>query len=464
MWKVSKAEHALAWKTAPPKAEWKRGQHFNVSIGISEYHDKALFTKLFAAFQASEAAYKKVSTMTGRSKEKDLSWSTAKRAKEEAKACITAGVVSLLGPSAGESEKTVTVNSIRVHEGDERNRRVLKADTTLLATTATKLRATSGVEGIFVDTCGYDEDRKRRERQEERWIPLVGDSDGGGRSRQEALSELKALGGEHYGLHLNRDGCTFKLRVPSAREEEGWQRVHERRPPPHKRYVIERVPASIPFSELMRMLRSTIGWEAETTREQMRGRGRWATKRVTVKARGPPAADCLDLDGQTVNIREEVSFNNTRDEEAPSDDFFRGFDSVKAANTVLKAAGKAAHTTTKYDEKAKTYAYAVLGHDGETTPAPSRPNRPATSQRSASTVTPSAITTAVEETMAQRGAAISEFKDMMGQMQKMMEQCAALMRNMQTGAAEGEPEPKKATSVGEGEPEPKKAKTADEEM
>ena len=77
---------------------------------------------------------------------------------------------------------------------------------------------------ILVTTCGYDEKGKARDKARERWIPAGQDTNGSTPTRADVWQTLLAVTTDHYGLHLNTDGKTFKLRVPNEAEEQGWER------------------------------------------------------------------------------------------------------------------------------------------------------------------------------------------------------------------------------------------------
>ena len=85
-------------------------------------------------------------------------------------------------------------------------------------------------------TCGYDEERRREDRKNERWIPMAKQTDQGG---GEKLTE-------NNGIQLMHDGITFKIRVPSGKEEEGWRQILSKPPPPSVNFVADGLPGSIP--------------------------------------------------------------------------------------------------------------------------------------------------------------------------------------------------------------------------
>lgn len=438
VWKIDTSDHQMALKTAPPKVEWTQGQYMNVVVTVAEFHDKAVFNKLHKTFQESEKAHALLTKTQDRKESKKL-LELARSAKEEMRTCLVARIARMHGNAdVGKSTAgTVSVNSVKLWEGDGPNKRVLKADVTMLDTTAAELRATSGTDGVFVSTCHYDEKGKARERQQECWIPLTPKPDGSPHTREEALHSLAQISGPVFGLQLNRDGYSFKLRVPIDKEEEGWQQVHDRKPPASKRYVIERVPASIPLQAMVHTLMETLHWAVESPRETRRGKGPNAMKTIFVKADQAPASENIMMDGKIINIRQEIQWAKPVTNTNPRrTDFFQGFSDKDAANTVLSGNAK----DRSKSEAAKTYAYAVQLRTAEPQRSSSASARPVPSAWPAAAhagpalaprpLVPTAITAAVEESMAQRGAALQDFQKMMAQMQDMMAQCAAMMSHL----------------------------------
>ena len=66
-------------------------------------------------------------------------------------------------------------------------------------------------------TCGYDEERRREDRKNERWIPMAKQADGSEPTRQQVLEEARKLE-ENNGIQLMHDGIKFKIRVPTGKE------------------------------------------------------------------------------------------------------------------------------------------------------------------------------------------------------------------------------------------------------
>ena len=95
----------------------------------------------------------------------------------------------------GEGHLDVTVNSVKLMEGDIKGQsRSVPSD---------QLRKESGTEGVFADTCAYDDAGKRIERrsqkevwiprrsQKEVWIPLKDKPRSVPWTRAEAFAELR---------------------------------------------------------------------------------------------------------------------------------------------------------------------------------------------------------------------------------------------------------------------------------
>ena len=141
---------------------------------------------------------------------------------------------------------------------------------------------------------------------------------------------------DHYGLHLNTDGKTFKLRVPNEAEEQGWERVHACRAPAPRRYIVERAPSNIPVHVIVRRLRDDLHWEVEDPRPQWRGKGNAARRRIFVKAKVPPPHETTQIDDVWILIREDTP-SKAKDIEDPKSQFFGKFDEAKATRAVAQA-------------------------------------------------------------------------------------------------------------------------------
>ena len=229
----------------------------------------------------------------------------------------------------------------------------------MLAKIAELLREESGKEGIFTDTCAYDDTRKKKDREEEAWIPLKEKPCGTPWTKEEAIKELDKIPGRHGGLRLNHDGTTIRFRVQKNEKEKGWGVVHASGPPPNERWVLDKVQAEIPLEAVPRILKNTIGWEVQEPRGARRGRGHNAHWRIVVKAHGPPSSDVIEMDGICVGIRKEVVFANEVVEARSRDDFFGGLAEQVAAERI--------HLAPKATEGMKQFAYSFLEAKGGVT-------------------------------------------------------------------------------------------------
>ena len=92
-----------------------------------------------------------------------------------------------MGQTAPEKLLEIAVNAVTMYEGKESGARQIKIDFTTAEETAEKLRKVCGGEGIMSITCGYDEERRREDRKNERWIPMAKQADGSEPTRQQVL-------------------------------------------------------------------------------------------------------------------------------------------------------------------------------------------------------------------------------------------------------------------------------------
>ena len=152
-------------------------------------------------------------------------------------AIIKAKIQKVMGSVATLEQQEVTVNSIKLFEGEDQGARQVKVDATINESITDQMRRASGQDAILVTTCGYDEKGKARDKARERWIPAGQDTNGSTPTRADVWQTILAVTTDHYGVHLNTDGKTFELRVPN--EEQGWKRVHARRAPARRQYIVE---------------------------------------------------------------------------------------------------------------------------------------------------------------------------------------------------------------------------------
>ena len=175
-----------------------------------------------------------------------------------------------------------------------------------------------------------------RNKARERWIPAGQDTNGSTPTRADVWQTILAVTADHYGLHLNTDGKTFKLRVPNEAEEQGWERVHVRRAPARRQYIVERARSNIPVHVIVRRLRDDLHWEVEDPRPQWRGKGNAARRRIFVKSKVPPPHETTQIDDVWILIREDTP-NKAKETEDPKSKFFGKFDEAKATRAVAQA-------------------------------------------------------------------------------------------------------------------------------
>ena len=86
-------------------------------------------------------------------------------------------------------------------------------------------------------------------------MPAGQDTNGSTLTRADVWQTILAVSADHYGLHLNTEGETFKLRVPDEAEKQELERVHARRAPARRQYIVERASSNIPVYVIVRRLR-----------------------------------------------------------------------------------------------------------------------------------------------------------------------------------------------------------------
>ena len=141
------------------------------------------------------------------------------------------------------------------------------------------------------------------------------------------------------------------------------------------------------------------------------------------------------MDGTLVGIRKEIVFAAEPPVNHSRADFFKGFTKEEAANKI--------HATPAASQGLKQFAYAVLETKGGSYygAVPRRAGPPVAHgvPPTAPAAPPSALVSAVEDTMASRGAGIQAFQLALTQMQDMMEKGAQLLKDMQQEREAGEP-------------------------
>ena len=326
----------LKMRTAPVVMKCKATDYENVNFVISEYHDNEVYNSIKSAVEKATIARIDLQNQKLDRDARRLAGQAIKNGKETMTAIIKAKIQKVIGSAASLEQQEVTVNSIKIFEGEGQGAKQVKVDATINAGVSEPLRRASGQDAILVTTCGYDEKGKARDKERERWIPAGQDTNGSTPTRADVWQTLLSVTPNHYGLHLNTDGKTFKLRVPNEEEEQGWERVHSRRAPARRQYIVERAPSNIPVHVIVRRLRDDLHWEVEDPRPQWRGKGSAARRRIFVKAKGPPPHETTQIDDVWILIRED-SPNKTKDNEDPKSKFFGKFDETKATRAVAQA-------------------------------------------------------------------------------------------------------------------------------
>ena len=309
-------------RRAPVVMKCKATDYENVNFVISEYHDNEVYNSIKGAVEKATIARTDLQNQSLERDARRLAGQAIKNGKETMTAIIKAKIQKVIGSVATLEQQEVTVNSIKIFEGEGQGTKKVKVDATINASITEQLRRASGQDAILVTTCGYDEKGKVRDKARERWIPAGQDTNGSTPTRADVWQTLLAVTTDHYGLHLNTDGKTFKLRVPSEAEEQGWERVHARRAPARRQYIVERAPSNIPVHVIVRRLRDDLHWEAEDPRPQWRGKGNAARRRIFVKAKVPPPHETTQIDDVWILIREDTP-NKAKDNEDPKSKFFR---------------------------------------------------------------------------------------------------------------------------------------------
>ena len=207
------------------------------------------------------------------------------------------------------------MNSVTMYEGKESGARQIKIDFTTAGKTSEKLRKASGGEGIIFIICGYDVERRREDRKNERWIPMAKQADGSEPTRQQVLEEARKLT-ENNGIQLMHDGITFKIRVPTGKEE-GWRQMLSKPPPPGVSFVADGLSGSIPNQVIEQVMKETLDWDVKVARVIVR-----------------PAADTIEVGGKMVVLRAQAEKEKYVDQQ--QEGFFAGLKKEEAARAVLK--------------------------------------------------------------------------------------------------------------------------------
>ena len=157
--------------------------------------------------------------------------------------------------------------------------------------------------------------------------------DGSHPTRQQVMKEARKLT-ENNGIQLMHDGISFKIRVPTGKEEEGWRQIQAKPPPPGINYVAEGLTGSIPDRVIEKVMMETLNWEVKVVRFMMRGKGKDSTKKAFIKSAARPVTDTIQVAGKMVVMRELIEKTKTSAQQ--HEDFFAGRKEEEAARTVLK--------------------------------------------------------------------------------------------------------------------------------
>ena len=320
VWKVA-GKIELAMSTAPPKAAWQPDYPTRTS--------SSRFSIVHIDIQKAKKLLGEVKGDRGKRKE---AGKTIDLVKETAKSLL-ARIIAVMAQAAPEKLLELAVNSVTMYEGKESGARQIKIDFTTAGKTAEKLRKASGGEGMMFITCGYDEERRREDRKNERWIPLAKQADGSEPTRQQVLEEARKLT-ENNGIQLMHDGITFKIRVPTGKEEEGWRHMLSKLPPPGINFVADGLPGSIPNQVIEQVMKETLDRDVKNARVIVRNKGKEASKRAFLKCTGRPAADTIEVGGKMVVLRAQAE--KDKDVDQQQEGFFAELKTEEAARAVLK--------------------------------------------------------------------------------------------------------------------------------
>ena len=303
----------LKYKVTIPKSSWKTDDYRHSTIQIAEAHDKLVFDKALAAHQRLSEGQDKLKQMKGKGKGggkadnkgggkgKTKEGGTKEREEwrkkvEEAKEELAEIIIASLDKKDGdvEEDRKITINSTTCFQGEREDQRQMVIEILTTNTTAKRLRETSGQKSIFQRTPGHDVTQKTKDKENEKWEKLEEET-----TRKEAWDKLQAKADQTAGLQLAHDGRTMLMRIP----EQAIIKVGEK-VPIKKKYVLEKIPASMPMMALQAELEATINWKVENT--QLMLGGKW-TKTVTAWAEEEPAATNLEIGHRLVSIRPFVA-------------------------------------------------------------------------------------------------------------------------------------------------------------
>jgi hypothetical protein len=186
----------------------------------------------------------------------------------------------------------------------------------------------------------------------------------------------------------------------------------------------------MPMRAVVTELTKALGWTAERPREQIRGKGINATKKIYVWSRTAPTSEHIELDGRVAMIREEIYFANIKTAKK-TEDFFGDFDASEARETALQQ--KTATEATRRFAYTTAEEATAAGNPPIPAAAPQRQQQPAARPAPV----PTAIADAVAMTMEQQGVGLAAMTAAMAAMQQMMADCREMMKQMNEQSREG---------------------------
>ncbi|CAK0796030.1 unnamed protein product [Prorocentrum cordatum] len=199
----------LEMATAAPQAPGWTTQFTNMIAVVSEYHGETSFKKLCKHQKAATEAFGKLKSSDAPKEDKKQLWNAVREANQETRSHLQARLQQLKSGKATNEELDITINSIKQYEGEIKTARTLRVDITTRGAVRDFLRRHSGKDGLFTDTCGYDDAGKMKDRQDETWLPLAAKTPGY-YTVDEGREELDNIVGDTFGLRLNRDGAAGK--------------------------------------------------------------------------------------------------------------------------------------------------------------------------------------------------------------------------------------------------------------
>lgn len=177
--------------------------------------------------------------------------------------------------------------------------------------------------------------------------------DGNVYTRQEAWEEATRTCPNHSGLHINRDRRTFKVRVPTDKEEEGWAGDTRKGTTADEDLGDRKDSTGGAGGSNSEIDERYIIVGGGVARGNLRGKGITATSRVTVRANVGPALETVEILGAMFQVRELKPHEKEKESKTDTKDFFQNFKEADGAKKVLASKSGAqqtrawAHTVTQ---------------------------------------------------------------------------------------------------------------------